>query len=109
MEELDRHEKDMKEMLQYLSEVEGMFHKGNDLKEIRSMMDITKENLDQQVEAITKLHDEIKDIEAIGMGIVPKDLERSKSKSETVLEGEAKEDVLQTDPVSQEESKMDIV
>ncbi len=46
LEELEQHERDMNEMMKYLCEVEEMFRKGEDLKEIRSMMDVTRENLD---------------------------------------------------------------
>lgn len=44
LDEMDQHERDMNEMLKYLTEVEDMI-KGQDLKSIQSMMDVTKETM----------------------------------------------------------------
>lgn len=46
LDDLDEHERDMNEMLKYLTEIEDMI-KGQDLKSIQSMMDVTKETMNQ--------------------------------------------------------------
>ncbi len=55
LDELEAHERDMNEMMKYLCEVQEMFRKGEDLKEISSMIDVTRENLDQHYSTLTKL------------------------------------------------------
>ena len=50
---MDQHERDMNEMLKYLSEVEDML-KGQDLKSIQSMIDVTKETMQQHFTAYDK-------------------------------------------------------
>jgi hypothetical protein len=58
LDEVDQHERDMNDMLKYLSEVEELIH-GQDLKSIQSMMDVTKDNMDQHFQAYDKLKDSI--------------------------------------------------
>lgn len=48
----------MNEMLKYLSECEDLM-KGHDLKEIESMMDVTKETMNQHFSAYDKIKDQI--------------------------------------------------
>ena len=56
LDDLDEHERDMNEMLKYLSEVEDMI-KGQDLKSIQQMMDVTKETMSQHFQAYDKFKD----------------------------------------------------
>ena len=51
----------MNEMLKYLSEVEDLI-KGNDLKSIQQMMDVTKETMNQHFQAYDKFKDQITSI-----------------------------------------------
>jgi hypothetical protein len=44
LDDLDQHERDMNDMLKYLAEVEDLI-KGQDLKSIQQMMDVTKETM----------------------------------------------------------------
>jgi hypothetical protein len=46
----------MNEMLEYLTEVEDLI-KGQDLKQIQQMMDVTKDGMNQHFEAYDKLKD----------------------------------------------------
>ena len=62
LDEVAQHEKDMNEMLKYLSEVEDLVHGGQDLKEIESMMGATKDNLDYHLNAYENLRGSINDI-----------------------------------------------
>jgi hypothetical protein len=58
LDELDNHESDMNEMLKYLTECEDLM-KGHDLKEIESMMDVTKETMTQHFSAYDKIKDQV--------------------------------------------------
>ena len=53
---MDQHEKDMNDMLKYLTEVEDLI-KGQDLKQIQQMMDVTKEGMTQHFQAYDKIKD----------------------------------------------------
>lgn len=55
---MDMHEKDMNEMLKYLTEVEDMM-KGQDLTQIQQMMDVTKDGMTQHFQAYDKMKDQI--------------------------------------------------
>ena len=45
LDDLDQHEKDMNDMLKYLSEVEDMVREKEDLNSIKEMMDVTKDTM----------------------------------------------------------------
>lgn len=62
LDEVEQHEKDMNEMLKYLAEVEDLI-KGNDLKAVESMIDVTKEGMTQHFEAYDKLKEQILSID----------------------------------------------
>ena len=44
LDDIEQYEKDMVDMLKYLTEVEDLI-KGNDLKAVESMIDVTKEGM----------------------------------------------------------------
>ena len=48
----------MNDMLKYLNEIEDMM-KGQDLKQIQSLMDVTKEGMEQHFSAYDKIKDDI--------------------------------------------------
>ncbi|CDW85388.1 UNKNOWN [Stylonychia lemnae] len=62
LDDLDQHERDMNEMLKYLSEVEELI-KGQDLKSIQQMMDVTKETMNQHFQACDKFKGQIQEID----------------------------------------------
>eukprot|EP00347_Sterkiella_histriomuscorum_P006826 403351287 len=62
LDELDQHEKDMNDMLKYLSEVEDLI-KGQDLKSIQQMMDVTKDTMTQHFQACDKFKGQILEID----------------------------------------------
>lgn len=63
LDDLEEHERDMNEMLKYLSEVEELI-KGQDLKTIQNMMDVTKETMTQHFQAYDKFKGQIEEIDS---------------------------------------------
>lgn len=64
MHELDDTEKDMNDMLKYLSEVEELVRSGQDLREIQSMMDVTKDTMKEHFESYNKFKGQIEEIQS---------------------------------------------
>ena len=62
LDDLDQHERDMNDMLKYLTEVEELI-KGQDLKSIQQMMDVTKETMTQHFQACDKFKGQIQEID----------------------------------------------
>ena len=58
MDDLEQHERDMNDMLKYLSEVEDLI-KGQDLTSIQQMMDVTKETMTQHFSAYDKFKEQL--------------------------------------------------
>ena len=115
LDEMDGHERDMNEMLKYLTEVEDLI-KGQDLQSIASMMEVTKETMQQHFTAYDKFKDQIIHInnqadEAIkSLQFYDDDKPSTKKKAQTQLERVLEEDGMKFDNKrSQEESKGDIV
>lgn len=54
LDQVDKHERDFKDMLNYLNEVEEMMG-GNDLAQIRKMMRYQNETMDQHIKAYDKI------------------------------------------------------
>ena len=58
LDDLNQHEKDLNDMMKYLSEVEDLI-KSQDLNSIKQMMDVTKDTMSQHFVAYDKFKDQI--------------------------------------------------